>query len=154
MPRSTNFVVPEPLSVPEQETASIAELHRAMESGETAFVGPDGRCRKLPRDVYPLFLRLLDLLQRGQAVSIIPHSQELTTQQAADLLGMSRQFFVRLLDEEKLPYHRVGTHRRIHLKDLLDYKSKRDQQRHEALGEMARLDVEMGVYDQVILPDE
>ena len=104
--------------------------------------------------MYGLFLKVLALLEKGQAISIVPYMQELTTQQAADLLGVSRQFLVRLLEGDRLPFHMVGTHRRIYLKDLLEFKKERDQKRRKALDEMARRDLKDGTYDRVVVPDE
>ena len=154
MPASSSSVPTEPFSIPESETEQVRLLQKMMQSGDAALVGPTGRRHKIPSDLYGLFLKVLALLERGQAISIVPYMQELTTQQAADLLGVSRQFFVRLLTDGKLTFHMVGTHRRIYLKDLLEFKKERDQKRHKALDEMARRDVEDGTYDRVVLPDE
>lgn len=80
--------------------------------------------------------------------------QDLTTQQAAALLGVSRQFFVKLLESGALPFHVSGTHRRVYLKDLLTYKEQRDRERRKALDQMAKETEELGLYDKVLLPDE
>ena len=68
------------------------------------------------------------------------------------MLGVSRPFFVKLLETNQLPYYLAGTHRRVYLQDLLVYKQDRDQQRHEALNQMVREADEQGLYDQVLLP--
>ena len=80
--------------------------------------------------------------------------QDLTTQQAAALLGVSRQFFVKLLESGALPFHVTGTHRRVYLKDLLTYNEQRDRERRKALDQMAKETEELGLYDKVLLPDE
>ena len=154
MPPSSSSVPTDPFSIPESEAEQVRTLQKMMQSGDAALVGPNGRRHKIPSDLYGLFLKVLALLERGQAISIVPYMQELTTQQAGDLLGVSRQFLVRLLEGDKLPFQMVGTHRRIYLKDLLEFKKERDRKRRRALDEMARRDVEDGTYDRVVLPDE
>jgi excisionase family DNA binding protein len=108
----------------------------------------------LPDAVYELLLRILDGMQQGKAISIVPVMQDLTTQRAAGLLGVSRPFFVKLLESGKIPFHLTGTHRRVYLKDLLAYKEQRDRERLDALDQMAREAEELGLYDKVLLPDE
>src|ERR1700733_13252306 len=93
-------------------------------------------------------------MEEGQAITIIPASHELTSQDAADLLGVSREYMVRLLQGGKLAFHRAGTHRRIYLQDLMAYKKERDRQRREALDQMAREEVEAGTYDVFVLSEE
>jgi excisionase family DNA binding protein len=98
----------------------------------------------------PLALLLRDAarhLAEGQDVRLLATDAELTTQQAADLLNVSRPYLVRLLDKGELPYHRVGTHRRVRVADLLVYKRQRDEQRREALSELTHLSQELGLYD-------
>jgi excisionase family DNA binding protein len=84
---------------------------------------------------------------------IVPSTQEMTTQSAADMLGVSRQYVVQLLEEGKIPFHKVGTHRRVAMRDVLEYRRKRDAARKRMLGEIAREAVEDGVYD-IIPPSE
>jgi excisionase family DNA binding protein len=108
---------------------------------------------ELPDTVYELLLKVVSGLQQGKAISVVPVTQDLTTQEAAEFLGVSCPFFVKLLKANNLPFHQVGTHRRVYLKDLIDYKHRRDHQRREALDTMAREADEAGLYDQVLLPD-
>lgn len=84
----------------------------------------------------------------------MPVMQDLTTQQAAELLGVSQPFFIKLLESGKLPHHLTGEHRRVYLKDLLAYKQHRDRERHEALNRMAQEAERLGLYDRVLLPEE
>ena len=108
---------------------------------------------ELPDAVYDLLLKILRVMEEGKAISIVPVMQDLTTQQAAELLGVSRPFFVKLLETGSLPYHLTGTHRRVYLKDLLAYKQHRDQERHAALERMAEEADQAGLYDKVLLPE-
>lgn len=91
------------------------------------------------------FLDVLRLISSGQGFRLIPVGAQLTTQQAADILNVSRPFLIKLLDEQELPYMRVGRHRRIEASALFDYKARRDEARAAALADMAALDMEEGL---------
>lgn len=100
---------------------------------------------KLPEGVTRLLLNLLEETGQGNAVTPIPIHVELTTQEAADLLNVSRPHLVKLLDQGEIPYHKVGTHRCIHAQDALAYKEQRQEKRKEVLDEMTRLDQGTGL---------
>ncbi len=78
---------------------------------------------------------------------IFPSSNSFTTQEAADLLNVSRPYVVKLLEEGKIPFTKVGTHRRIGFGDVLEYKKRFDAERRKGLAELTRLAEEMGDYD-------
>jgi excisionase family DNA binding protein len=141
-----------PISIAESEEEKVRELAQMMIRQRAALVGPDDQRHEIPDSVYRLLLSVLKILQEGKAVSIVPQMQELTTQRATNLLGVSRQFFVRLLDGEKLPFHRTGTHRRVYLKDVLEFRKRRDQQRKESIERIAKEEVTQGTYDDFPLP--
>lgn len=88
---------------------------------------------ELPEEVYEVLLHVVDAMRKGLSVTVSPTSQVLTTQQAADLLGISRPTLIKALDEEQLPYTRSGTHRRIALTDVLDYRERRRQAQYAAI---------------------
>ncbi|MGO1608136.1 MAG: helix-turn-helix domain-containing protein [Brevibacterium yomogidense] len=92
---------------------------------------------ELPEEVYQVLHRVVDAMQKGLSVTISPTSQTLTTQQAADLLGISRPTLIKALDGGKLPYTRSGSHRRIALTDVLDYREKRRQEQYAAIDALA-----------------
>jgi excisionase family DNA binding protein len=141
-----------PVSIAESEEEQVRELAQMMIRQRAALVGPDDHRHEIPDSVYRLLLSVLKIMQEGKAVSIVPQMQELTTQRAANLLGVSRQFFVRLLDDEKLPFHRAGTHRRVYLKDVLEFRKRRDQQRKGSIERIAKEEVAHGTYDDFPLP--
>ena len=87
-------------------------------------------------------LAVLRLVSSGRGFRMIPVEAELTTQQAADLLNVSRPFLVKLLDEGDIPFTKTGRHRRVRADDLFVYKEKRDASRSKALGDLARVDAE------------
>jgi excisionase family DNA binding protein len=99
----------------------------------------------LPAATFQLLLRILAETAEGNAVTVMPHHAELTTQQAADLLGVSRPHLVKLLEEGAMPFHKVGTHRRVQLKDVLLYRQGVDAQRRAALDELAALSQELNL---------
>ncbi len=101
----------------------------------------------LPKALYELLLAAVGVMAEGKAISLVSVSPEVTTTQAAELLNVSRPYLARLLDGGAIPYHRVGTHRRILLEDLLNYKNQRDQERKEGLQKLADLSQEYGLYD-------
>lgn len=90
-----------------------------------------------------LLMELLRHIGRGDAVTLVPVSQMLTTQQAADILNVSRPFLISLLEKEQIPYVLVGRHRRIKADALFAYKRRRDEERAAALAELAELDADL-----------
>jgi len=102
---------------------------------------------KLPTLLVRVLMEAARQLAKGNSVSILHYEEALTTQQAADLLQVSRPYLIRLLEEGKIRYHLVGSHRRVRLGDLLDYKSTRDSLRKANINEMVRVSESLGLYD-------
>ena len=89
-----------------------------------------------------LLIELLRHIARGAAVTLVPVHEMLTTQQAADILNVSRPFLISLLERGDIHYSAVGRHRRIRAEDLFAYKRMRDQKRNKSLSDLAELDAE------------
>lgn len=126
----------------EQILSQVAPKNQAR----PRLVGSDGESIDLPDDLFKVLRRAVHILARGDAVSIVPVHAELTTQQAADMLNISRPHLVSLLESNEIPFQRTGKHRRIRLGDLLEYKRKRDEQRREQLAQLTRISEEHGLY--------
>jgi excisionase family DNA binding protein len=91
----------------------------------------------LPKTALKLFIEVLAQIGNGNAVSIIPIHAELTTQEAADLLNVSRPYLVQLLEKNEIPFRKVNTHRRVLYQDVIEYKERIDAERRKALDELA-----------------
>ena len=138
-----------PAIATDDERTHLRALDRLLESarGQAAVIVIAERDRiDLPEVVRHLLHDIVHSLARGEAVTIASQREELTTQQAADLLNVSRPYLVRLLEEGQIPFAKVGTHRRIRLTDLLDYKVRRDAERRGHMDRLVTLSEELGLY--------
>ena len=138
--------------IPSREQREEVETYQKLRAAEAKLVGPDGRTETLPNNLYSFLLRLLADLRAGQSVTLLQSRHEFTTIEASKVLGMSRQFLVRLLEKGEIPFHKVGTHRRIYARDVLGYKAKRDLSRRKNLDDLARVEYAEGLYSQI--PDD
>src|SRR5690625_469449 len=129
-----------------EEFAELAGLLAGREGTLKVLVEGEG-ARDLPVEAGVLLERLLILLGRGDGVSVVGVPEELTTQQAADLLNVSRQYLVRLLDAGEIPSRRTNSHRRVQSADVLEYKASRDAKRRKRLRKLTHLAEELGGYE-------
>lgn len=143
-----------PVSAPPAERRQMAELHALLRDACRKEVGVEfvikgvRGTRELPASVVLLLDRMLDVMARGEGVSVVSVPEELTTQQAADMLNVSRQYLARLLDAGRIPSRRTtGNHRRIAAADVLAFKRDRDIKRREGLRRLTQLTEELGGYD-------
>ena len=144
-----------PVTAQQAEQQQVRELYRLLLRGNTISLVDEHRIScEVPAKICDLFRSVLAGMQEGRGVVVVPVGEELTTKQAADLLGVSRQYLVRLLENEKLPFHRAGTHRRIYLTDLLAFRERRDGERRKAIERIATQEVKDGTYDQFIPPED
>ena len=99
----------------------------------------------LPGIVMQMLLDILSEFSKGNAIGVIPHKAELSTQQAANLLNVSRPYLVKLLEERKIGHTKVGTHRRVLVRDLLKYKDEIDTDRNRSLDALSELSQELDI---------
>jgi excisionase family DNA binding protein len=99
----------------------------------------------VPAAAFRLLVVILAEMARGNAVRLIPHHAELTTQEAAEILNVSRPYLVRLLEEGRLPFHRTGTHRRVFFTDVMTFKNERHRARSKVLDELSQMDQDLGL---------
>jgi excisionase family DNA binding protein len=134
---------------PPEDLDVLLDLARFLEhhAEPALLLGPDGEQAPLPEEVYRVLVQVVDAMREGKAITVIPQSQRLTTQEAADYLGVSRPTLVKLLESGKIPYEQPGRHRRVFFADLLLYSKMRHAERRGALDRMTRDASEAGLYD-------
>lgn len=119
-----------------ESSAALSRLLINTPDQDRARVQMDGQDIVLPRQAIELLRNILTEMAQGNAVSIMPLHAELTTQEAANILNVSRPHLVKLLEEGQIEYMKVGTHRRIRFQDLMAYKQRRDQESTAAMQEL------------------
>ena len=127
--------------LPPENPADLVRFARGLADVEAParakLVGPDGSQLDIPAELYELLRDVVGALSQGMAISIAPHNTMLTTQEAADLLNISRPTLVRLLTDGEIPHSLRGRHRRVLLRDILDYSERTRAERRGALDQMA-----------------
>lgn len=127
--------------------ASVEQLNEVlgstMQDSFVAVIG--GREIELPGSLAMVMTEALKIIAKGQKVEVTSSDAEMGTQEAADLLGVSRPFLVKLLDTEQIPSRKVGVQRRVLVADILAYQKKEKQQRRRVLKELAEVDQELGL---------
>jgi excisionase family DNA binding protein len=141
-----------PVTAPPEQRAKLQALSRALEGiaappPSCELVGPAGERIALPKTVFKVLAQVVEVMARGDAITVVAVDRELTTQQAADLLNVSRQYLVRLLDGEVIPFRRTGKHRRLLIEDVLAYRDQRDRERRAGLQELSQMSQDLGGYD-------
>ncbi len=130
--------------LPDEESVELArssaeELSRLLAGipqAERAHVRLDSGDLILPRDALALLRDILVEMAQGNAVTIVPTHAELTTQEAANILNVSRPYLVNLLEDGTIPFSKTGTHRRIRFQDLMAYREQRELESRAALDEL------------------
>ena len=132
-----------------KESSRILASHISEGVRHLKIVEADGseETATIPAVAYRLFVDILTQMSQGNAVTIIPIHAELTTQEAADLINVSRPFLIKQLEEGIIPYNKVGKHRRVRFTDLMEYKTNIDAARSKVLDEIVAISEELGLYD-------
>jgi excisionase family DNA binding protein len=102
---------------------------------------------RIPLKALKLLAKILKATSEGLPISVLPIATELTTQSAAELLGCSRPHFVKLLNEGKIPFTKIGRHRRVLLEDVMKYKKEQKELQKRLIIEIMKADEETGLYD-------
>lgn len=132
---------------PPEDLSALLDLGRFLElhTEPGLLLGPDGEQAELPEEIYRILVQVVEALREGKVITIVPRTQRLTTQEAADFLGVSRPTLVKLLEQGKIPYDQPGRHRRILFSDLLAYLDRRGEERRAALDRMTEEASEAGL---------
>jgi excisionase family DNA binding protein len=133
-----------------QESSRILTTYLSSKLHQIEVVEADGNKHQatIPATAYRLLVDALTQMAQGNAVSLVPIHAELTTQEAADLLNVSRPFLIKQIELGKIPHHKIGKHRRIQFNDLMVYKNQIDLATSQALDEMVAISQELGLYDR------
>lgn len=115
-----------------------------------ALVGRDGKRVQLPEPIFHLLVQVVQAMRASKSIVLLSESESMSTQAAADFLGVSRPFLVNLLKHNVIPHFKVGTHRRVYLRDLLNYQRQRDSLRRAKLDNLRRKVEAAGLYEKTI----
>jgi excisionase family DNA binding protein len=129
---------------------SVADLKALLDEVEvrSVLLGGDGSQIELPAEVFSVLKQVVEAMSQGLAISIVPHHLTLTTQEAAELLGISRPTFVKLLENGEIAYEKPGRHRRVKLKDVLAYRGERRKDRSDRLSDLVQTSEDSDLYNK------
>jgi excisionase family DNA binding protein len=130
---------------------AIHDLFESLKTYAPKLVGPSGAPEPLPSELTAFLSRLCESAKAAGPLTIFQDETELSTAEAARVLSVSRQFFVQLLEQNQIPFHKAGTHRRVYARDVFAYKAKRGAEQRKAWDDLVRAEIEEGVYDLVPL---
>lgn len=130
------------------QISNVLERASGVKRNSHAFLlGPDSTQIQLPQEVYEILLNVVQAMQLGQGISVAPLNSKLTTQQAADLLGISRPTFIKMAESRGIKFDLVGKHRRIQLGQLLELQKNLNAERDDILANLSKTAKEINLYD-------
>lgn len=137
--------------LPPRDLEAMLDLSRFLRqtSDPAVLVGPDGQTVPLPMEAYRVLVDVAEAMRSGKAITVAPVDQLLTTQEAADFLGISRPTLIKLLQSDAIPYERpaAGRHRRVRLQDVVDYREANRERRRQTLNGLTNQAVADGLYE-------
>jgi len=122
---------------------ALESLHLDSSSKKNVEVTVDDKDIILPKMVFPILQEILTRIAKGESFRFDMQSEEMTTQEAAEFLNISRPFFIKLLEQKKIPYHKTGNRRKVLTSDIVNYKEKIRASREKSLKKMTALAQEM-----------
>lgn len=134
-----------------EELLDFAQLMHELEayltrhSSKAALVDPHGEARPIPNEIFRILEQVTNALAAGEGITVVPQGMTMTTQQAADFLGISRPTLVRLLEAGDIAFDKPGRHRRVQLEDLVAYQANFRSERRAALRELRRANLDAKV---------
>lgn len=137
------------LVFPPEDPDQLLDLARFVENHTEPglLLGPDGEQVPLPAEVYRVLRQVVEVMRQGKATLVAPQGLLLTTQEAADFLGVSRPTLVKLLEDGAIPFEKPNRHRRVRLQDLLDFQARRRDEQRAALNQLTEEASALGLYE-------
>jgi excisionase family DNA binding protein len=139
----------DPVATTEQERPLLDEIEHFLKGQrnlKAKLTGPNGEEVLLPESLFHVLRQAVEVLSKHNAVYIVAVHKQLTTNEAAELLNVSRPYLIGLLDAGKIPFTRTGTHRRIKFGDLMAYREAHHEERRQKLARLTQMSQELGLY--------
>ncbi|WP_204101987.1 MULTISPECIES: helix-turn-helix domain-containing protein [Spirulina sp. CCY15215] len=136
-----------PVFEPQPDSEDLVRFTQLLEKAHPKLMGMDGEEIPLPESIYKVLRQVTPLLTQGKGVTILPQEHLLTTQEAANLLNISRPHLYKLLDRGDILFTKIGSHRRVKTEDVLSYRQKRDNERKMNLDRLISESQELGFYE-------
>ncbi len=139
----------EPIIATDSERPALSRIEGVLGNVNRVpkLISPNGEEIELPKSLSQVLRQLVYYLAQGRTVTIVPLNRELTTQEAANILNVSRPYLIKLLEQGEIPFAKTGTHRRIRVDDLMEYKKRRDAERRRGMAELTQMSQELGLYN-------
>lgn len=136
------------------EASEINAILEMVRRRKPALVDAEGNRAELPEPLFKMLIHIAEQMKQGRAIVMMPEDETFTTQAAANFLGVSRQHLVDLLESGEIPFHKVGSHRRVYFRDLKEYADNRDSERRKTLDKLFDEVAKSGKYDSDYTGDE